>query len=129
MDPAVRTPDVTGGARRHRTFGSGLACRFAGESQPERRAAPRHDVVEHQVAAHPAHERARDIEAKAAAVAARSAGGAALEPTEQPGTVGFLEAATAIGDGGPQGPLGRVDADVNPDSSLSVFHRVVEERP
>src|SRR6476659_9316302 len=122
MDPAVRTPDATGGARCHRTFGSALACRFTGESQPERRAAPGHDVVEHQVAAHPAHERARDVEAKAAAVAAGPAGGAALEASEQPGPVGLLEPATAIGDGGPQDPLGRVDADLDADLALSVFH-------
>src|SRR6476659_3632541 len=115
MDPAMRTSDITGGARRHRTFGSGLAGRFAGESQPERRAPPRDDLVEHQVAAHPAHQRSRDIQAKAAAIAARPAAAAPFEPTDQPGTVRLLDPATPVGDSVPQDPGVRIRTDLDGD--------------
>ena len=59
-------------------------------------------VVEHEVAAHPAHQRARHVEPEAAAVAARTAGDAALEASEQPGSIAFLEAAAIVGDRDPQ---------------------------
>ena len=71
------------GRRRSRVPGLGR-WRFAGEGQPEPRAAPGLGRIERQVAAHPAHERPRHVQAQAAAVAGRPAGLAPREPPEQP---------------------------------------------
>src|SRR6187401_399527 len=98
----MRRTDVPGGARRHRTFGSAFACRFAREGEPERGAPSGDDVVENEIAAHATHQRARDVEAQAAAVAAGAPRRAAFESPEQPGTILFVEAPAFVRDRGPQ---------------------------
>src|SRR5258705_13085758 len=120
----MRRPVMTGGARRHRSFGSSLAGRFAWEGEPERRASPGYHVVQHEVAAHATHQRARHVQTQAAAVAAGATGRTAFEPTEQPGAILLLEPATAVRHGRPQDPGGHVGADLDGDGALSVFHAV-----
>ena len=88
---------------------------LAREGQPEGRPAAGLRWVEDEVAAHRAHQGARDVQPEAAAVAAGAAGVAALEPPEQPRPVAVVEAAAVVRDGRPQGPLFRVGTDLDRD--------------
>src|SRR3954468_21896280 len=100
---------------------SALARLLAGEGQAERRAASAYRVIEDEVAAHPAHERTRDIEAEAAAVAAGLARRTTREAAQQPGSIAFREAWTDSRERRPKGPLGRFDPDLDGDRPLSIL--------